>query len=74
MMLLLYVNSKSNSCGAHKVVPYIYKVYIPVMLSMCKETQKLAFLFDIFLKKACVVFKKALPLHPLSGTKFSGSN
>ena len=38
MMLLLYVNSKSNSCGAHKVVPYIYKVYIPVMLSMCKET------------------------------------
>ena len=54
--------------------PYIYKVYIPVMLSMCKETQKLAFLFDIFLKKACVVFKKALPLHPLSGTKFSGSD
>jgi len=41
---------------------------------MCKETQKLAFLFDIFLKKACVVFKKALPLHPLSGTKFTGSN
>ena len=41
------------------------------MLSMCKETQKLALWFDIFLKKACVVFKKALPLHPLSGTKFS---
>ena len=41
---------------------------------MCKETQKLAFLFDIFLKKACVVFKKALPLHPLSGTKFFGSD
>ena len=53
---------------------YIYKVYIPVMLSMCKETQKLALWFDIFLKKACVVFKKALPLHPLSGTKFSVSN
>jgi len=41
------------------------------MSSMCKETQKLALRFDIFLKKACVVFKKALPLHPLSGTKFS---
>ena len=43
------------------------------MLSMCKETQKLALWFDIFLKKACVVFKKALPLHPLSGTKFFGA-
>ena len=53
---------------------YINKVYILVMLSLCKETQKLALRFDIFLKKACVVFKKALPLHPLSGTKFSGSN
>ena len=41
------------------------------MLSICKETQKLALWFDIFLKKACMVFKKALPLHPLSGTKFS---
>ena len=29
------------------------------MLSMCKETQKLALWFDIFLKKACVVFKKS---------------
>ena len=44
------------------------------MLSICKETQKLALWFDIFLKKACVVFKKALPLHPLSGTKFFGSD
>ena len=44
------------------------------MLPMCKETQKLALWFDIFLKKACVVFKKALPLHPLSGTKFSVCN
>ena len=43
------------------------------MLSMCKETQKLALWFDIFLKKACVVFKKALPLNPLSGTKFFGA-
>jgi len=41
---------------------------------MCKETQKLALWFNIFLKKACVVFKKALPLHPLSGAKFFGSN
>ena len=53
---------------------YINKVYILVMLSLCKETQKLALRFDIFLKKACVVFKKALPLHPLSGTKFFGSD
>ena len=53
---------------------YINKEYIPVVLSICKETQKLALWFDIFLKKACVVFKKALPLHPLSGTKFSGSD
>ena len=44
------------------------------MLPMCEETQKNALWFDIFLKKACVVFKKALPLHPLSGTKFTGSN
>ena len=76
MILLLYVDRQPDCSDAHKVPRplYIYKVYIPVMLSMCKETQKLASRFDIFLKKACVVFKKALPLHPLSGTKFSGSN
>ena len=44
------------------------------MLSMCKETQKLAFQFDIFLKKACVIFKNVLPLHPLSGTKLPVSD
>ena len=76
MILLLYVDRQPDCSDAHKVPRslYIYKVYIPVMLSMCKETQELALWFDIFLKKACVVFKKALPLHPLSGTKFFGSN
>ena len=66
---------KLTNSSTHKLARlYINKVYIPVMLSMCKETQKLALWFDIFLKKACVVFKKVLPLHPLSGTKFSFSN
>ena len=66
---------KFTNSSAHKLVRlYINKVYVPIVSSMCKETQKLALWFDIFLKKACVVFKKALPLHPLSGTKFFGSD
>ncbi len=50
-------------------LPYIYKVYSPVALVLCEETRNLAFLLNIFLKKACVTFKNVLPLHPLSGTK-----
>ena len=49
--------------------PYIYKVYSPVVLVLCKETRNLASLLNIFLKKACLVLKNVLPLHPLSGTK-----
>ena len=48
---------------------YIYKVYSPSLRTLCKETRNLAFLLNIFLKKACVIFKNVLPLHPLSGTK-----
>ena len=50
-------------------LPYIYKVYSPVTLVLCKETRNLASLLNIFLKKACVLLKNVLPLHPLSGTK-----
>ena len=54
--------------------PYIYKVYSPLLLILCKEIRNLTFLLNIFLKKACVVFKNVLPLHPLSGTKLPVSN
>ena len=54
--------------------PYIYKVYSPLLLVLCKETQNLAFLLNIFLKKACLLLKNVLPLHPLSGIKTLGSN
>ena len=52
-----------------QIRPYIYKVYSPSLRTLCKETRNLAFLLNIFLKKACVTFKNVLPLHPLSGTK-----
>ncbi|KDR52820.1 hypothetical protein HMPREF1991_01125 [Hoylesella loescheii DSM 19665 = JCM 12249 = ATCC 15930] len=45
-------------------------MYSPVALVLCKEIRNLAFLLNIFLKKACVLLKNVLPLHPLSGTKF----
>ena len=54
--------------------PYIYKVISPLLLVLCKETRNLAVLLNIFLKKACVIFKNVLPLHPLSGTKLPVSN
>ena len=50
-------------------LPYIYKEYSSTLFVLCKETRNLAFLLNIFLKKACVIFKNVLPLHPLSGTK-----
>ena len=52
----------------------IYKVYSPLLLVLCKEIRNLAFLLNIFLKKACVTFKNVLPLHPLSGTKLPVSD
>ena len=48
---------------------YIYKVYSPSLFVLCKETRNLAFLLNIFLKKACLLLKNVLPLHPLSGAK-----
>ena len=67
------VRQLTNS-PTHKLLLYINKVYIPVMLSMCKETQNFALRFDIFLKNTCVMLKNFITLHPLSGTKFSGSD
>ena len=55
-----------------QIRPYIYKVYSPFLRTLCKETQNLAFLLNIFLKKACLLLKNVLPLHPLSGTKSRG--
>jgi len=55
-----------------RLPPYIYKVYSPFLRTLCKETQNLAFLLNIFLKKACLLLKNVLPLHPLSGTKSRG--
>ena len=55
-------------------LPYIYKVYSPFLLILCEEIRNLAFLLNIFLKKACVTFKNVLPLHPLSGTKLPVSD
>ena len=54
--------------------PIYIRCSFPICYLCVKKHKKLALRFDIFLKKACVVFKKDLPLHPLSGTKFSGSD